>query len=220
MIERATKDRPREKLAHSGVSALGDNELLAVVLGHGTVRVNALEAADAMLTLGGGIHGLARTHLARLAALPGVGIAQACRVHAALELGRRTLATAEPERPQFLTPDDLGRYLLPLYGVHAVERFGVMLLDTRHRLMSARVLSTGTIDASLGHPREVFREALVSGASAVVAFHNHPSGDPTPSDDDVKLTMRLARAGQIVGVPLVDHVILGGTRFCSLLRGR
>jgi DNA repair protein RadC len=220
MIARAPQDRPREKLARGGVTVLGDNELLAVVLGHGTARVNALDAADALLTIGGGIHGLACAHLARLAALPGVGLAQACRVHAAIELGRRTLATAEPERPQFLTADDLGRYLLPLYGAYAVERFGVMLLDTRHRLLSARVISTGTIDSSLGHPREVFREALVSGASVVVAFHNHPSGDPTPSEDDMKLTMRLARAGDIVGVPLLDHVILGATRFCSLLRGR
>jgi DNA repair protein RadC len=220
MIVRAPQDRPREKLARSGVTALGDNELVAVVLGHGTARVNAIDAADAMLAQGGGIHGLARAHLARLAAVPGIGLAQACRVQAAIELGRRTLSTAEPERPQFLTAEDFGRYLLPLYGAHAVERFGVMLLDTRHRLMAARVLSTGTIDSSLGHPREVFREALVSGASVVVAFHNHPSGDPTPSDDDVRLTMRLARAGEIVGVPLLDHLILGGTRFCSLLRGR
>jgi DNA repair protein RadC len=137
-------------------------------------------------------------------------------VLAAVELGRRTLTVPDTLRPRFATPRDAALYLLPHYGAYPVERFGVLLLDTRHRLISTRVLSVGSLDASLGHPREVFREALLAGAAAVVAFHNHPSGDPIPSRDDVSLTERLQQAGSVVGVPLVDHVILADDRYCSL----
>jgi DNA repair protein RadC len=220
MNDLSPQDRPREKLERSGVAALGDNELLAVIIGHGTSRIGVLALANSILRAAGGVHGLTRLHRDQLARLPGIGRVQAVRVQAAVELGRRTLLEASPARPRFLRPRDIAVHLLPQYGAHPVERFGVMLLDTRYRLLSTRLLSTGSLDASIAHPREIFREALLGGAAAVVAFHNHPSGDPTPSQDDVALTRRLRAAGEIVGVELIDHLILADTQYCSMKESR
>ncbi len=220
MNDLAPHDRPREKLQKSGVSALGDNELLAVLIGHGTAGVSALSLANEILSLAGGAHGLTRLHRDQLARVPGIGPAQASRVLAGVELGRRTLLATAGTRPRFLCPRDIAAFLLPQYGAHPVERFGVLLLDTRYRLLSTRVISVGSLDASIAHPREVFREALVAGAAAAVVFHNHPSGDPTPSRDDIALTTRMKQAGEVVGVELIDHLILADTHYCSMKESR
>ena len=212
----APADRPREKLQQSGVTSMGDNELLAVLIGHGTRRASALALANDVLAAARGLHGLTRLHLAELARVPGIGPVQAARVLAAVELGRRTLLTAARERPRFRNAQEVAQFLLPRYGAFPVERVGVVLLDARHRLMSARLLSTGAIDASFARPREIYREALLAGASAVVVFHNHPSGDAAPSRDDITLTARLQRSGDVVGIELVDHVILADTQYCSM----
>jgi DNA repair protein RadC len=172
--------------------------------------------ANDLLAYSGGVHGLPKLHRARLLRQPGIGPAQASRIQAAVELGRRTLTHPPGWRPQFLSPRDLARYLLPRFGAYPVERFGVLLLDTRHRLLEERVLSIGSVDQSLAHPRDVFREAILAAAPLIVAFHNHPSGDPTPSEEDVVVTRRLQQAGSVVGVDLVDHVILADARYCSM----
>ncbi len=188
------QDRPREKLETGGVASLGDNELLALVLGHGTAGADALAVANALLAAAGGTHGLTRASRAQLTHVPGVGTALACRVQAAIELGRRTLYLSPPARQQFLSPADAARFLLPRFGASAVERFGVMMLDTRRRLIRVQLISSGSLDTASAHPREVFREAAIAGAAAVVVFHNHPSGDPSPSVDDVP-TDAAARGG-------------------------
>lgn len=216
MQDLATHDRPREKLIRHGAAVLGDNELVAVLIGHGRRGINAMEVANAVLSLAGSVRGLTRLRREQLTAIPGVGPAQAGRVLAAIELGRRTLMVPAASRPRLLSPKDAAQYLLPYYGAHPVERFGVLLMDTRYRVLSTRLLSIGLLDGSLAHPREVFREALLAGAAVVVAFHNHPSGDPTPSQDDVQLTKRLQQAGAVIGVPLVDHVVLADDRYVSL----
>jgi DNA repair protein RadC len=215
-LKPAPNDRPREKLGRAGSRALGDNELLALVIGHGTAGVSALALADRILGASGGVHGLTRMSAAQLSRQPGIGVALASRVQAAVELGRRTLLTHAPVRPQFLTADDFARYLLPQFGAHPLERFGVVLLDTKHRLLGSSILSVGSVDASIVHPREVFQEAIAVGAAAVAVFHNHPSGDPTPSRDDLRLTTRLRQAGALLGIPLVDHLILADTRYYSV----
>jgi DNA repair protein RadC len=212
----APQDRPREKLEKSGAASLGDNELLALVIGHGTSGRSALAVANEMLSVAGGTHGLTRASRARLAQVTGVGVAIACRVQAAIELGRRTLYLSPPARQQFVRPQDVALFLLPRFGACPVEQFGVMMLDTRRRLIRVHVISVGSLDAASAHPREVFREAAIAGAAAVVVFHNHPSGDPTPSVDDAILTRRLMAAGDIVGITLEDHVILADTRYCSM----
>ena len=216
MHELAPHDRPREKLERGGVAVLGDNELLAVVLGHGSHGRGALALANDLLAAAGGMHALARQHRRQLLGVPGIGEAQASRVQAAVELGRRTLLVGRPARPRFLLPRDAAAYLLPEYGCHPVERFGVLLLDMKLRLLATRIVSTGVLDSSLAHPREVFREAVLTSAAAVMAFHNHPSGDPQPSRDDLVLTQRLRSAGSILGVELVDHLILAEQKYYSM----
>lgn len=212
----ASHDRPREKLARCGSDALGDNELVALLLGTGTRGRNALDVANALLAASGGLRGLSRLGRDELSKAPGIGAARAARIQAAIELGRRSLTRDPAERPQFATPHDVAAYLLPQFGNYPVERFGVLLLDTRHRLLRARILSVGSLDASVVHPREVFREAIVAGAAAIVLFHNHPSGDPSPSRDDLSLTRRLITAGDLVGIDVIDHVVLADSRYTSM----
>lgn len=212
----APHDRPREKLARLGASALGDNELLAMVLGTGFRLKSALDVANDLLSRFGGVQALTRADHEELRRVPGVGLVRASRVLAAIEIGRRTLMRAAEARSQCSNPRDAARYLIPAFGAASVEQFGVVLLDARNRVLRTKVLSVGTLDASVVHPREVFREAVSGGAAALILFHNHPSGDPAPSRDDVELTRRLAAAGALMGIEVVDHLILTDTRYCSL----
>jgi DNA repair protein RadC len=212
----AARDRPREKLGRLGAAALGDNELLALVLGSGTRRANALALANLVLEAASGVHGLAAFSGVELRRIPGVGEAKAAQVVAAVELGRRTLLREPTDRPQLLTPREVAMYLLPEFGARPVEQFGIVLLDVKHRLIRTTVLTVGTLDRSVVHPREVFREAASARAAGIVLFHNHPSGDPTPSADDLSLTNRLVAAGTLMGIDVLDHVILTATRFVSV----
>jgi DNA repair protein RadC len=213
-------DRPREKLVRAGPSALGDNELVALVLGSGTRDRGALALAHDVLDAAGGADGLPRMALDELRRVGGVGAARAARLIAAVELGRRALVREAGERPRFRTPADLAHYLMPLHGGHRVERFGVLLLDVKQRLIRTSVLSVGTSESTPAQPREVFREALLASAANVVVFHNHPSGDPEPSKEDVDLTHRLIAAGVLMGIDVIDHVILGNVRYCSMKEER
>lgn len=215
----AVHDRPREKLERLGAQALGDNELLAIVLGHGRANVSALDLANALLTRGG-LRAVLRARYDELRRVPGIGAARAAQVLAAIELGRRALTRLEEERPRLVSPKAVAEYLGPQFGGGPVEQFGVLLLDTKRRVIRAAVLSVGTLDASIVHPREVFREATVAGAAALVLFHNHPSGDPEPSDDDRILTERLVAAGVLMGIDVLDHVILADTKYFSFREQR
>jgi DNA repair protein RadC len=215
MKELAPNDRPREKLLTHGASALGDNELVALVLGSGCRHSDALAVANDLLAARGGLHGLSRSGADDLARAAGVGRAKSAQILAAVELGRRTLTHAPCERVQLLTPRDTVAYLMPAFGGKPVEQFGVVLLDTKYRVIRTTVLAIGTLNTTVVQPRDVFREATLGSAAAVVVFHNHPSGDPSPSPDDVELTRRLAAAGVLMGIDLVDHVILGDARYCS-----
>lgn len=212
----APHDRPREKLERVGSGGLGDNELLAIVLGHGDPRASALELANAVLTAVGGLHGLARATPDDLRRVPGIGGARASQLVAAVEVGRRTLVRPRRDRAQILTAIDAAQILVPQFGALPVEHFGILLLDTKHRVTRTALVSVGTLDASVVHPREVFRAATSGAAAAIVVFHNHPSGDPTPSDDDVALTKRLIRAGDLMGITVLDHVIVAENSFFSL----
>jgi DNA repair protein RadC len=220
MKDLAPDDRPREKLWQHGASALGDNELVALVIAQGGRYGNALAVANALLAACGGLHRLGRCTCDDLSRVPGIGRARAAQITAALELGRRTLTRAPAERPHLTSPQIAAAYLLPRYGGGAAERFGVVLLDTRHRVIRTTVLALGTQNSSLVEPRDVFREATLGGAAAIVVFHNHPSGDPTPSPDDMELTRRLVAAGVLMGIDLVDHLVLGDVRYYSFKESR
>ena len=208
------EDRPRERLARHGAPALSNRELVAILLGTGARGASALEVAEGLLDAG--LRGLAGRSLPELTGERGLGQAKAARVLAALELGARLASEGRQAGASFQTAADAGRFLLPRYGARPVETFGLLALDVRHRLKREVVVSTGCLTSSLVHPREVFQEAVVARAAALILFHNHPSGDPEPSAEDLALTRRLAAAGTLMGIEVLDHLVLGAGRFVSL----
>ena len=209
------EDRPRERLARVGPMALGDNELVSLVLGSGSRSRGALLVAQDVIGAAGGVQGLVKLGLDELDRIPGVGVSRAARLLAAVELGRRTLFGEGEERPQLLSTKDLARYLMPRYAGHAVERFGVVLLDQKSRVIRSVILSSGTAEAVISHPRDVFRAAVLASATSLAVFHNHPTGDPAPSAQDRFLTRKLIEAGELMSIEVVDHMILGSTSYFS-----
>lgn len=208
-------DRPREKFTRVGAGGLGDNELLALVLGHGTSAMSALDLANVLLAGAGGPRGLLRLTEVELRQIRGVGPARAAQVLAALELGRRTVMPEMTERRQFTTPRDLAMWLVPQYGAHPVEQFGIVLLDTKYHWLATRIISSGSLDHTPAPARDVFREAVAARAAFVVVFHNHPSGEASPSDEDAALTLHLTEAADLLGIGLLDHLILTATGYFS-----
>ena len=200
----------RERLAQYGADTLTDNELLSII-----VEPCGRAAAEAVLAECGGVQRLPRETADDLARIVGLTPRRAARIVAAVELGRRTLTRPAPPGQRLGSPREVASYLLPVYGSHPVERFGIISLSTKHHILRTALVSSGTLDASLVHPREVFRTAAMHRAAAIVLFHNHPSGDPTPSGDDVALTARLHEAGLLFGIEVVDHLVLADTRYCS-----
>ncbi len=208
------EERPRERMARLGPGALSSQELLATLLGTGARGASVLDLADRVL--GSGLRTLASRSLAELEGEHGLGRAKAVRVLAALELGARLASDAGATTKELQSPEEAARYLLPRYSARPVETFGLLALDARNRLRREVVVAVGCLTASLVHPREVFQEAVVSRAAALVLFHNHPSGDPEPSAEDLSLTRRLAAAGSLMGIEVLDHLVLGAGRFVSL----
>jgi DNA repair protein RadC len=213
----APHDRPREKLERLGPAALGDNELLALVLGSGSRDADALDLANCLLAHVQGLRNLTRRRTVDLRRIAGIGRARAAQVVAAVELGRRTLVRQAEERPRLQTPRQLAAHLLPQYGNAPVEQFGIVMLDSKSRVIATKVIAVGSLDTTVVHPREVFREAALASAAAIVLFHNHPSGDPTPSGDDLVLTSRMADAGTVMGIEVLDHMILAEQQYFSLV---
>lgn len=191
-------------------------ELLAILIGVGTSRGDALELAGCVLgDAGGTLRQLARRPASALAGGFGIGTAKAARIAAALELGRR-LAREEAARGEVLCePAAVFRLCAPRLRDLVVEEFHVLALDVRQRLLRDVLVTRGTLTSSLVHPREVFRPAIAEAAAAVIVAHNHPSGDPTPSPEDRSITRQLAEAGRLLGVPVYDHVIVGSDRYFS-----
>jgi DNA repair protein RadC len=212
----AFRDRPRERLFQQGPETLTDAELLALLLRTGGGGESALDIAARLLADHAGLGGLARCEPHELMRSHGVGPARAASVFASLEMGRRVATRRIEAGTPIHDPADVFRHFHPRLRDAAQERFLVLLLDGRHRLIREELVSHGTLTASLVHPREVFRPALRACAAAVILVHNHPSGDPTPSPEDREVTRRLARAGEILGVAVVDHVVVAERGYCSL----
>lgn len=205
--------RPRERLLAGQGESLSEGDLLALLWGTGRRGQNAMELSQAVLGRTGGLSGLVALGLDGWLEQPGLGPAKAGQLWAALELVRRSQRGAE--RPRITSPRAAGSYLLPRCQGWTEERFGLLALNAKGDLLAERILSQGTATATLISPREFFREALRYGASTALAYHNHPSGDPAPSREDVQLTRRLQAAGESLGVPLADHLILGRDRYHS-----
>ncbi len=204
------RDQPRELVERLGFEAVGEDVLLAVILRTGTRNRNVLEVARDLLRHYGSLTDLSRASSDDLTRQEGVGKVKAQIIKSALELARRVAAEERPERPMVRTPEEAVVLLRGEATNKEVEQFWVLLLDTRYRLIRPpRSLTTGILDASLIHPREVFKEAVRTSSAAVVLAHNHPSGDAEPSGEDIEITRRLINAGRVMEIDVLDHVILG-----------
>jgi DNA repair protein RadC len=209
-------ERPRERLVTHGGQALSAAELLAILIGSGAGGQSALGVGHEILAFGGGsLRRIAMQPVAALTALPGVGTARAVTVHAALELGRRMAAEAREEGVPLRSPGDVYAAFKGRLEDLPVEEFHIAVLDSQHRLERDVTVTRGILNSSLVHPREVFREAIVERAAAIILVHNHPSGDPTPSRDDQLVTEQLVTAGRLLDIPVHDHVIIGRGRYVS-----
>lgn len=210
-------DGPRERLARLGPRALALRELVALLIGPGVPGAAALRAADALLQRAGGTaRGLARLPAATHHEVPGVGPARSARLEAALELGRRAATESGRGDDRIRGPADVWRRMGPALRDLDQEEFHALLLNAQHRVVREVQVTRGILDASLIHPREVFRPAVAAGAAAVILIHNHPSGDPSPSAEDRIVTRQLAGAGRTLGIPVLDHVIVGDGRWAAL----
>ena len=216
-IERwPASERPRERLYYHGVAALADAELLALQLGSGRRGHSAVAVAQEMLAAYGSLSGVAARELAELAQLPGVGRAKAARLIAAFELTRRLRARAPGARTVLGSPAEVHAAFGPLMEDLPREVFRVALLDAQNGLLRDLIVSEGTLSASLVHPREVFKPAILEPAASIILLHNHPSGDPTPSREDLRLTRQLAECGRLLDLRINDHVVIGRGRYVSL----
>ncbi len=217
------QDRPRERLIESGVRALSTAELLAILISTGSGSCSALDLAQQILkelSQGGQSHFDAMRDLApaHLYGISGVGPAKAATICAAIELGQRVYLARPNERPQIDGPEAAHLLLQSDLAYARQEKFAVMLLDIKNRVLATQVISVGTIDETLAHPREVFREAIRQSAAGILVAHNHPSGDTTPSPEDLHLTRRLIQAGRLLGIRLLDHLVIAGASFTSIAR--
>ncbi|MSR43042.1 MAG: JAB domain-containing protein [Pedosphaera sp.] len=204
-----SSERPRERLAAHGADALNAAELIAILLRTGLRGASAVDVGREMISRFGTLDNLARASLEELCRVRGVGRDKAVTLKAAFTLARRMAAELRQESPALDNPSSVADLLREENRAYEVETFQTLLLNTRHRLIRVERVSQGTLDTLLVHPREVFRAAIAANAAAVVLVHNHPSGDPAPSEADIKVTRDLIRAGQLLKIEVLDHVILG-----------
>ena len=208
-------ERPRERLLREGAEALSDAQLLAIVLRVGRQRSSALDVAREVLNQVDGLQGLAHRGIDELCRVAGVGPAKAAQLRAAIELGKRALATPLSTGMHVGSSADLYRHYHPLLRDLKHEIFKAVLLDAKHAILRDITVSTGSLTSSLVHPREVFSLAVRESAAAVIFLHNHPSGDPQPSPEDQALTQRLVAAGEVLGIRVLDHLIIGDGTYVS-----
>ncbi len=211
-------DRPREKMAVNGAAVLTDAELIAILLRTGTAEKSAIDIASELTADGGLYKRLAGiTRLNELTNIKGLGQAKAATVLAALEIGRR-IASAKPiEKIHFSCPQDVADFLMPRLRYAAKEQFVVVLLNSKNKVIGTEVVSEGSLSSSIVHPREVYGPAILHHAAAIMVAHNHPSGDPKPSTEDKEATRLLSRSGKVLGIPMIDHVIIGDGNYYSFL---
>jgi len=209
-------ERPRERLLNHGVSALSNAELLAIVLRTGSRAESVLAMSTRLLAQFGGLPGLARASFSELKAERGVGEAKTAQLLASIELGKRLLSCHPEARAVVRSPQDIANLLMAEMSFLEQEQLRVVLLNTKNQVVSVAEVYRGSVHTSMIRAAEVFREAIKQNCPALVVVHNHPSGDPTPSSDDIKVTEQLVEAGQILNIELLDHIILGQKNFTSL----
>lgn len=209
-------ERPRERLQYYGASALSNAELLAILLRVGRPGENVVELSTRLLIEFNGLAGLAKAGFGDLARIKGIGTAKTAQLKAALELGRRLLLSSPDARPQITSPTDAANLLMLEMGCLEQENLRTILLDTKNRVLDSPTVYVGNVNASIIRVSEIFRDAIRTNATAMIVAHNHPSGDPTPSPEDVQVTRSIVEAGNLLGIELLDHLIIGHQRFVSL----
>ncbi len=209
-------ERPRERLIRLGARVMSNADLLAIMMRTGVGGENVLRLAERLLARFEGLPGIARASLAELQTVHGVGPAKAVEIKAALELGRRLMAAAPEERPRITSPADAANLLMSEMMLLEQEELRVVLLDTRNHVLRVETVYKGSLNTSVVRIGEVFRHAVKDNAAAVIVTHNHPSGDPSPSPEDVHVTRQIRQAGALLDIELLDHLIIGRQRYVSL----
>jgi DNA repair protein RadC len=209
-------ERPRERLVSVGPQALSTTELLAITLRTGVGGENVLRLAERLLAHFGGLAGVARASVKELCGVRGIGPAKAVEIKAALEIGRRLLAMSPEERPRVTSPADAANLLMAEMMLLEQEHLRLILLDTRNHVLQIPTVYVGSLNTSVIRVGELFRAAIRENAAAMIVAHNHPSGDPSPSPEDIHVTRQIASAGKLLDIELLDHVIIGRQRFVSL----
>lgn len=210
------EDRPRERLARLGAEALRDAELLAVLFRTGTREMGAVAMADTLLRHFGDLRGLARASVEQIMEVKGIGRVKAIEIKAALELGKRLSHYKQMKRQRITCKEDVSAILMTIFREYETEHFKALLLNTKNEVLKVVDVSKGTVDGTLASPRDVFRQAVRENATFVIVAHNHPSGDPEPSSQDIALTEELVKAGDLLNVKLLDHIIFGDGQAISL----
>ena len=214
-------ERPRERLAEFGAKSLSNTELIAILLRTGSAGENVISQSSRLLARFGGLGGLGRAAFAELCAEKGLGEGKVSQLLAALELGRRFVSLAPEERLTINGPEDVANFVASDMAALEQEHLRVALLNTRNEVLSTEDVYIGNVNSSVVRPAEVFRPAIRSNATSIIAVHNHPSGDPTPSGADVSITRDLVESGKMLGIELLDHLIIGsGNRFVSMKEAR
>ncbi len=209
-------ERPRERLKKYGAGALSNAELLAIILRTGVGGENVLNLAARLLARFGGLIGLARASFSELCEEKGIGVAKAAQLKAALELGRRLLIASPKERPQVKSPADAANLMMIEMGMLEQEHMRLILLDSKNYVLGTPTMYIGSLNTSVIRVGELFREAIRQNSAAIIVVHNHPSGDPTPSPEDIAITELIHQAGQLLDIDVLDHLIIGRQRYVSL----
>jgi DNA repair protein RadC len=208
-------ERPRERLQKFGPEALSAQELLALVIGRGIPNKSVMNIAQELLAKFGNIKAISQATIEELSQIKGIGLAKAAQIKACFELGRREELEPELKHFDIKDPEAVVKAIRASIKDKAKEHFKLILLNPRNKIIGISTISIGTLNASLVHPREVFKDAITHSAASVVLAHNHPSGDPEPSEDDLKITKKLVDSGKILGIEVLDHIIIGKNNFCS-----
>lgn len=210
------EERPRERMLRYGAGVLSQTELLAILLRTGTRNESAIHMAQRLLAEIGGIRGIMDLSLDELTKMKGIGPAKAVQIKAGIELGQRLAKARAPEARIIRSPRDAADQVMEELRYLQKEHFVCLFLNTKNHIIAQETLSVGSLNASIVHPREVFRAAIKCSSASIVCVHNHPSGDPSPSPEDIRMTERLCRAGEIVGIDVLDHIVIGDGSFVSL----
>lgn len=209
-------ERPREKMMSSGADSLSNAELLAIIIRTGNKKDTAIELASRILSMDSrGIEYLSDTSLEELMGISGIGLSKACQIMAAIEIGKRLSKIGPHDRIKVTSPDILADILMDEMRYLNKENFRIAILDTKNQILGIENISVGTLNASIVHPRDVFKAAIKRNANSLILIHNHPSGDVTPSKEDISITHRLIECGDLMGIRILDHIIIGDGRYYS-----